>query len=253
MQIYYSIVAFIFGTVFGSFYNVAGYRLPREESLIKPSSHCPKCDHKLGPLELIPIISYIFLRGKCKNCKEKISAFYPIFEFITGLLFMLSYLVFGYSIDFIIAITLISMLIIIIISDYQTMIIPDSALIVFSILLIIELFIKNGINVYSNIIDGIISLLIMFLLKKLGDFMFKKESMGGGDIKLMAVIGLVLGYKMSIITIFIAAFIGLIPSIYVLYKEKTNIIPFGPFLSISAIIILLTRLDIDKIINMLVN
>lgn len=252
MQIYYSIVSFIFGTVFGSFYNVAGYRLPREESLIKPSSHCPKCNHKLGPLELIPIISYIFLRGKCKNCKEKISAFYPIFELITGLLFMISYLVFGYSIDFVIAITFISMLIIIIISDYQTMIIPDSALIVFSILLIVELFFKNGINVYLNILDAIISLLIMFLLKKLGDFMFKKESMGGGDIKLMAVIGLVLGYKMAIITIFIAAFVGLIPSIYVLYKEKTNIIPFGPFLSISAIIILLFKIDIDKIINLLI-
>ena len=194
MTVYYSIMTFIFGTVLGSFYNVCGYRLPREESLIKPPSHCPKCNHRLGVSELIPILSYLFQFGKCKNCKAKISLFYPIFETTTGLLFMLSYLIFGFSIDFFIAITFISMLLIIIISDYQTMIIPDSVLVVASIMLIIELFIKNGVNVYINIFDGIISFMIMFLLKKLGDFLFKKESMGGGDIKLMGVIGLVLNY-----------------------------------------------------------
>ena len=251
MTVYYSIMTFIFGTVLGSFYNVCGYRLPREESLIKPPSHCPKCNHRLGVSELIPILSYLFQFGKCKNCKAKISLFYPIFETTTGLLFMLSYLIFGFSIDFFIAITFISMLLIIIISDYQTMIIPDSVLVVASIMLIIELFIKNGVNVYINIFDGIISFMIMFLLKKLGDFLFKKESMGGGDIKLMGVIGLVLNYKLAIITIFLASIIGLPISLLILFKNKTNIIPFGPFLSISAIILLLSRIDFNTIIEML--
>lgn len=251
MTVYYSIMTFIFGTVLGSFYNVCGYRLPREESLIKPPSHCPKCNHRLGVSELIPILSYLFQFGKCKNCKAKISSFYPIFETTTGLLFMLSYLIFGFSIDFFIAITFISMLLIIIISDYQTMIIPDSVLVVASIMLIIELFIKNGVNVYINIFDGIISFMIMFLLKKLGDFLFKKESMGGGDIKLMGVIGLVLNYKLAIITIFLASIIGLPISLLILFKNKTNIIPFGPFLSISAIILLLSRIDFNMIIEML--
>lgn len=251
MTVYYSIMTFIFGTVLGSFYNVCGYRLPRGESLIKPPSHCPKCNHRLGVSELIPILSYLFQFGKCKNCKAKISLFYPIFETTTGLLFMLSYLIFGFSIDFFIAITFISMLLIIIISDYQTMIIPDSVLVVASIMLIIELFIKNGVNVYINIFDGIISFMIMFLLKKLGDFLFKKESMGGGDIKLMGVIGLVLNYKLAIITIFLASIIGLPISLLILFKNKTNIIPFGPFLSISAIILLLSRIDFNMIIEML--
>lgn len=253
MHLYYTIMAFIFGTVLGSFYNVVGYRLPKEESLIKPSSHCPNCNHKLGALELIPVLSYIFLGGKCKNCKNKISPFYPIFELITGILFMLSYLVFGNSIDFWIAIIFVSVLDIVIISDYQTMIIPDSVLVVGGVLLLICLIFKNGLNVYINITDALISFVIMFLLKKTGDFMFKKESMGGGDIKLMALIGLVIGYKMSVVTIFIAAFIAIIPSIYVLYKDKSNIIPFGPFLSIGAIIILLTKLNFDKIIDFLTN
>lgn len=251
MTVYYSIMTFIFGTVLGSFYNVCGYRLPRGESLIKPPSHCPKCNHRLGVSELIPILSYLFQFGKCKNCKAKISLFYPIFETTTGLLFMLSYLIFGFSIDFFIAITFISMLLIIIISDYQTMIIPDSVLVVASIMLIIELFIKNGVNVYINIFDGIISFMIMFLLKKLGDFLFKKESMGGGDIKLMGVIGLVLNYKLAIVTIFLASIIGLPISLLILFKNKTNIIPFGPFLSISAIILLLSRIDFNMIIEML--
>ena len=251
MKIYYMIVTFIFGTVLGSFYNVVGYRLPKEESLISPPSHCPKCNHRLGASELVPILSYLFQMGKCKNCKSKISMFYPIFEFSTGILFMISYLIFDFSIDFFIAITFISMLLIIIISDYQTMIIPDSVLIVSSILLIIELFIKNGFNVYINILDGIISFMIMFLLKKFGDFLFKKESMGGGDIKLMAVIGLVLNYKLAIISIFLASIIGLPVSLVILYKNKTNIIPFGPFLSVSAIILLLSRVDFNWIINLL--
>ena len=78
MDIYYTIVLFVFGTVLGSFYNVVGYRLPKGESLIYPSSHCPKCNHKLGASELVPIFSYLFQRGKCKNCKVKISLFYHL-------------------------------------------------------------------------------------------------------------------------------------------------------------------------------
>ena len=125
MTIYYAVVTFIFGAVLGSFYNVVGYRIPKGESLISPSSHCTKCNHKLGASELVTIFSWIFIQGKCKNCGQKISAFYPIFEFSSGLLFMISYLIFGFSIEFFISITFISMLLIIIISDYQTYIIPD--------------------------------------------------------------------------------------------------------------------------------
>lgn len=251
MFIYYLIVTFIFGTVLGSFYNVVGYRLPKNESLIKPSSHCPKCNHKLGPSELIPILSYIIQRGKCKNCKQKISLFYPIFEFATGLLFAISYIIFGYSVEFAISITFISILLIIIISDYQTMIIPDEVLVVGGILLIIELIIKNGTNIWMNLLDAIIAFTIMYLIKKIGDFIFKKESMGGGDIKLMAIFGLVLGWQMSIISIFMASFIGLPISLYFLYKNKTDIIPFGPFLSVSAIIIWLLQINIVDIFNLL--
>lgn len=252
MQIYYIVVIFIFGIVLGSFYNVVGYRVPKGESLIKPSSHCTKCGHKLGASELVPIFSWLFLGGKCKNCKDKISSFYPIFEAITGILFVVSYLIYGFSIEFIISITFVSMALIIIISDYQTFIIPDEVLIFFGILLFIELTFKNGItNIFIPIFNGGISFVIMFLLKKLGDFLFKKESMGGGDIKLMIIIGMVLGWPMAVVTIFLASFIGLPISFYILLKNKTDIIPFGPFLCSAAIIILFSKIDINLLIELL--
>ena len=143
------------------------------------------------------------------------------------------------------------MLLIIIISDYQTMIIPDEVLIPSGILILIELWIKEGnfISMTSHIFDGIVSFLIMLALKKLGDYLFRKESMGGGDLKLMVLLGFVLGWKMSIITIFLASFIGLPISLIILYKNKTDIIPFGPFLSVSAIILYLTQIQFDQIIN----
>lgn len=252
MEVYYSVVIFIFGITLGSFYNVVGWRLPKGESLIFPSSHCTKCNHKLGASELVPIFSYLFLGGKCKNCGDKISLFYPIFELLTGLLFVIAYWVFGFSMEFIISLVFISVLLIVFISDYQTMIIPDEVLIFGSILIIILLFIKGGLLLaIDGLVNGAISFVIMFLLKKMGDFMFKRESMGGGDIKLMFLIGLVLGFEMSIISIFIASFIGLPISIGIMYLKKDDIIPFGPFLSIAAIIILLSRLNFDIIINLL--
>lgn len=242
---------FILGTIFGSFYNVVGYRVPKGESLLYPSSHCTNCNHKLGPLELIPVLSFLFLGGKCKNCKSKISWFYPIFEFCSGVLFALSYVVFGFSLECLLSIVFISMLLIVIISDYQTMTIPDSILIVFSaMIIIIKTFIVGVDGVGVALLNGLASFTFMLLLKLFGDFLFKKESMGGGDIKLLAVFGLMMGFPMSIVSVFIAAIIGLPISLVILKRKSTHEIPFGPFLAVAAIIIVLTKLDFTTIINL---
>lgn len=251
MTIYYSIILFIFGAVLGSFYNVVGYRLPKGESLVKPSSHCPNCNHKLKAYELIPIFSFLFLGRKCLNCKQKISWFYATFEFLTGCLFLISYLVFGFSIDFWIGITLSSMLVIIIISDYQTMTIPDEVLIVGFVLFVIELFIKNGFNgLLMNFLSGIICFAAMILLKIFGDVVFKKESMGGGDIKLMFLIGMILGWQMGLITVVLAAFIALPISVIILLIKKDHELPFGPFLSVATLILFFTKIDINSILHL---
>lgn len=251
---YYALIImfFIIGTVFGSFYNVVGYRIPKGESILYPSSHCPKCNHKLKPMELIPILSFLFLGGKCKNCGEKISWFYPIFEFTSGILFALCFVVFGYSLECLFYIVFISMLLIIIISDYQTMIIPDSVLIVsLGILIIIKFFMSSIEVVGMSLLAGAGAFVFMLLLKLFGDFLFKKESMGGGDIKLMAIYGFVLGFPMSIVSVFLAAIIGLPISLLVLKSKKNHEIPFGPFLAISAIVIVLLKVDFNKIIDLL--
>lgn len=254
-ELFYSIMIFIIGTVFGSFFNVVGYRVPNNMSIVYPNSHCPNCNHKLKFYELVPILSYIFLGAKCKICKKRISAFYPFFEALTGVLFLLSYIVFGFSIEFLISITFISILIIISISDIKYYIIPDEVLIVGIILVVIELFIKFIINDISivnalliPILNGLFAFLALYLFKIFGDFLFKKECLGGGDIKLLFFIGLVIGFDMSMVTIFLASFIALPLSIIGLIKNNNNVIPFGPYLSLAAIIILLSKLNLNMIL-----
>lgn len=256
LETFNCIMIFIIGLVFGSFYNVVGYRLPNNMSIAFPASHCTNCNHKLKFYELIPVISYIFLRGKCMKCKERISIFYPFFELLTGVLFLLSYLSFGFNLKFIISITFISVLIIVSISDIKYYIIPDEVLIVGSVILIIEFIINtitNDLTVYegiiSHILNGLGAFAILYLFKCLGDLIFKKESLGGGDIKLLFLIGMVLGFDMSIVTIFIASFIALPLSIISLIRNDNNVLAFGPYLSLAATLILLTNLNIDMILQ----
>ena len=253
MEYLYATYFFIIGTVLGSFYNVVGYRLPRGESLVTPRSHCPNCNHELTPLELIPILSFLFHGGKCKNCKQEISWFYTIFELLTGILFAVSFLIFGFSIDLLIALAFVSMSVIIIISDYQTLTIPDSVLVFFGILFMLFKYLAGGVEeLINSIIGGILAFFIMFMIKKIADFCFKKESMGGGDIKLMFVFGLVFGCELSILSVFIGSIVGLPISLLFLKYKNTNIVPFGPFLCIGALIILLFQIDMSIIINMLI-
>lgn len=250
MEVFILIFIFVIGTLLGSFYNVVGYRLPKGQSIVFPPSHCPNCNHRLGASELIPILSFIFLKGKCKHCRQKISAFYPIFEFLTGLLFVISYIIFGPTKEFLLAITFVSLLIIIVVSDYEFMIIEDSVLIFFSILLFAEIWWVNGLTkaLYS-LLNGILAFFTMWALKKFGDFLFKKESMGGGDIKLLFIFGMVLSYPIAILSIFLGSLIGLPISLIIMAKKKAHIIPFGPFLALGAIILFFTQIDIQTIID----
>lgn len=253
MDLYYALCFFVLGTILGSFYNVVGYRLPKGESIISPPSHCPNCNHRLSFWELIPILSYLFQRGKCTSCKQKISWFYPVFEASCGLVFAFAFISFGFTWELLIALTFISMLIIVMVSDYNYMIISDEVLLFFGIALVIEILFIHGYQaVLFSLGNGCIACIFMFILKMIGDLVFKKESMGGGDIKLMFIFGLVLGWPMSILTIFLASVIGLPLSLLIMYKSKNHEIPFGPFLSIGALIILLTKIDLNWLLNILI-
>lgn len=252
MEVYYIIVFFIFGLVFGSFFNVVGYRLPNNMSLIKPASHCTKCNHKLSSIELIPILSYIIQGGKCKNCGNKIAIFYPIFELITGILFSLTYIIFGISIDTFIALLFISMILIIILSDILYMIIPDELLIFCGSIIFVLEIIKNGISsMLILLINILVPFICMYLLKLFGDKLFKKESLGWGDIKLMLIFGMVLGWEIALITVVIASFIALPISIISLINKNEHVLPFAPYLGVSALICLFTKMDISTVFKFL--
>ncbi len=253
--IYYSIVFFIFGLIFGSFYNVVGYRLPKKESLVFPSSHCTVCGHRLGALELIPVFSFLIQGGKCKHCKAKISWYYTIFELLTGILFFLSYWIFGFSASCFMALVLSSILVIIIISDYKYYIIPDEIIVIGIFLLAVGAFFLGGgslqhfqwgkafYQVWIALRDGFAAFLLMYCLKLFGDFLFKKESMGGGDIKLMFIVGMVLGFPLAVVSIFVASIIGLPIALIILKMKSTHVIPFGPFLSVATLLLFFLQWD----------
>lgn len=250
MHTYYIIIFFIIGTIFGSFFNVVAYRMSNNLSIVKPGSHCEYCNHKLRWYELIPIFSYLFQLGRCNKCKEKLSKGYIIVEIITGILFATCYNEFGFSAKLIISLIFTSSLIITIVSDIEYMIIIDEVILISSILILLtHLFSQGFQHAFYMLTSGLLSFITMYLIKLFGDFIFKKESLGGGDIKLMFLFGITLGYEMSIMAIFLGTFLAFPISLYILLKRKNNMIPFGPFLSIAAILILITKLDLPKIIN----
>lgn len=233
------ILLFILGLLFGSFYNVVGLRISKEESIAFPPSHCTKCNHKLMPSDLIPIVSYLVLKGKCRYCGDKISIKYPVFELLTGVLFVLCYVKFGFSLNLFISLILCSMLVIITVSDIDSYIIPDSVLLVCGLLIFLIYLVNFKTFAFDYLKDGIFSFIFMYMIKLFGNFVFKKESMGDGDIKLMSVVGMVIGYKKVILALFMAAYLGLPYAIYVMVKKGiNNELPFGPFLSLASIILL---------------
>ena len=236
----------------GSFFHVVATRLSNDESILFPGSHCPKCNHKIKWYENIPIISYLILKGKCSDCHSKIPISYLIVEVVTAALFAVCFHSFQLTFDLVIALIFVSSLIIVIVSDIEYMIILDEVL-MFSSLLIVILYIFNlGLEQTAyHIYSGIGAFITMYALKILGDKLFKKESLGGGDIKLMFLFGIVLGYPLSLCTIFLATFIAFPIALIILFSNKENIIPFGPFLSMSAILILVSKLNIIDILNFL--
>ena len=253
MEKLYLIIFFIFGSIMGSFYHVIATRLSNGLSIVKPASHCEKCKHVLKWYELIPIVSYIIQLGKCRECKTKIPISYVLMEICTGILFAVCYHVFDTPIEIAISIIFVSSLIIIIISDIEYMIILDEVLI-FAITAIIILSVID-IGLYETsikILCGAGAFVTMLLIKKMGDMMFKQESLGGGDIKLMFLIGLVIGYEMAICNIFFATFLAFPIALFLLISKKDNMIPFGPFLSMSAILLYIWGLNFTDIINFII-
>lgn len=252
MQVY----VFIVGMIFGSFFNVCIYRIPEKQSIINPPSHCPNCNTRLKPIDLIPVLSYLMCGRKCRYCKEKISSRYAIVEILTGVLFLLVYNKYWLNIETIYYLVLLSLLIIITFIDIDYLIIPDGILILGAVFSVIFNLIFKIITIKESLLGAVVCGGGVLALVYLIEFIVKKEVMGGGDIKLFAMIGLFFGIKNSLLIALVSVYIGAIYGIATVIiskikKEKYNsMIPYGPFISIAALVVMLYG---DRLISWYLN
>ena len=240
-------LVFMIGAVFGSFYLVLSTRLPKKEDIVKSRSRCDYCGKSLKWYNLIPIFSYIFQGGKCIYCHKKIDILNFIIEVITGLLFLICYLIYGLSYGFFISLIISSLVIIIFISDIKYMIILDSPLIVSVVLIfILKLYYFDLNELLLSINSGILLVLVMFLVRFIGNTLFKKDSLGGGDIKFAFLIGLIVKFQLGLIVLILSTFLALPYAVAVLHFKKNSEFPYGPFLAGALLIVFLF---IDKFTN----
>ena len=261
--IYVSI--FILGLLIGSFLNVCIYRIPEGISIVSPPSKCPKCETRLKPWDLVPVFSWIFLGGRCRYCKEKISVRYMLVELLTGVLFVLCLMATGLTLHLLAALVLTSVLIAVAFIDIDTQTIPNG-IVIFALaagLLFVFTRVVPGqtMSYWANALDALYGMAAGFLpllLINLGaKLILKKEGMGGGDMKLMAAAGLFLGLKLTVVSLLIAIYTGGIVGAVILLiarikQRKANAeenseetenaghyIAFGPFLAVGAFVAML--------------
>jgi len=236
-----SIVSIILGAMVGSFLNVCIYRLPKEESIIWPRSHCPTCKKIIRFYDNIPLISYLLLRGRCRYCKGPISIQYPLVEGITALSSLFLIIKFGPSLSYLFYFAFVAALIVITVIDLYHQIIPDGiSLPGIGVGLLASLVIPQ-ITFLNSLMGILLGGGSLFLVATLYEWIFKREGMGGGDVKLLAMIGAFLGWKAVILTILLSSMIGSITGILIMIlkgKDFKYAIPFGPFLSMGAVIAL---------------
>ncbi len=246
----YLLFFFVLGLFMGSFFTVVGMRLPKKENFIVGRSCCDKCGHELSFLDMIPILSFVLLKKRCRYCHAMIDDLSTCMEIFTGVLFALSYFIFGFSYELLIALGIVSMLIIISVSDISYFIIPDELLLFFAGYFLIIIAFRDGVLLaLMAILSGAFLFLIMYGIMLFGNFLFKKETLGGGDIKMMFVFGLLLNPLLGILSIFIGSLLALPVSLFILLKQNRNLIPFGPFLLISFVFIYFTGINTSMIID----
>ena len=251
MESIFPITIFILGLLIGSFLNVCIYRIPRGESIAYPASHCTSCGNDIMFYDLIPVISWILLRGKCRNCKEKISIRYALVELVTAILFLLTYFQYGINIYLLKYLLLIPFLIVIAMIDYDTMEVYTAttllAVAVGIILLGVNIYLREPIASYIyGALLGAGTITTIILLSKL---IIGTEGMGWGDAEICGLCGLFLGFKLTLLMLFFSFIIGGVIGVYLLKFKKKNgrsEMPFGPSIIMSAFLMMIWG---DRILN----
>ena len=226
---------FVVGIVIGSFLNVVIYRVPKEISVAKGRSFCPHCQAPIKGYHNVPVFSYLWLRGKCADCGQPISIRYPLVELFTGLLALLILAVYGFSFQWLVVFSAGAILICITMIDFDTMIIPNGLVLALMAPALVSFFFFPELGLLSRVI-GIVAISLPMLLLTL----FIPDAFGGGDIKLMAVAGFMLGWEHTLLAAFIGLLLGGAVAVVLLAKKtKDKHMPFGPYLCIGIMTALL--------------
>ncbi|MBN1327679.1 MAG: prepilin peptidase [Candidatus Cloacimonetes bacterium] len=248
-EIFFGILIILLGLVFGSFFNVCISRIPRKESVVFPASHCPNCGNNIKYIDNIPLLSFLLLKGRCRSCKKKINWHYPLVEFITPILFLLLFWNNHYQFDvnFFRDIIFISAGIIIFFIDLHHQIIPDVITLPLIVIgLGLSLIPGNELEFKAAFLSGIGGFVFFLLSALLISYLLKRESLGGGDIKYVALIGVYTGPAGLLFTVLFSSVLAMI-FLVLINHQKGREFPFGPFLAIGSGLYLLAG---DRIIDL---
>ena len=226
------IIIFLYGIVIGSFLNVCIFRIPKQENIVKIRSHCMNCGYQLKWYDLVPVFSYLCLGGKCRSCKQKISVQYPLIELLNGVLYCIVFAVYGISVEALLYALLASALIALSVIDFRTYEIPVGINI-----FILALGLIRIVTDYADWLDYAVGFLIVSGFLYIVHLVTKGRGIGGGDIKLMAAAGLLLGWKLILLAFVLGCIIGSVVHIARMkISGQGHMLAFGPYLSVGIII-----------------
>lgn len=229
-----AVIAGLFGAVIGSFLNVCIVRWPAQQSVVKPRSRCPGCGHQLAWYDNIPVASWLVLRGKCRSCGAPISALYPAVELATALIWAFMGWRLGLSLAALSGALFLTILLGIAMTDAREYIIPDEFTIGGTVLGLLFAAAAGGSALLTAIIGAAVGFGLLWLVGIGGKWLFKEEAMGGGDIKMMAMVGAFVGWQGVLLTIFMGALTGTLIFLPLKLVGRNRLVPFGIFLAIGA-------------------
>ncbi len=240
-------VTFLFGLVIGSFLNVCIWRLPQNQSVVRPRSYCPHCRHPIRWHDNVPVLGYLLLGGRCRDCRQPIHWRYPLVELLTASLLALVAWHFGVGWRLLLYGALVCGLIVSTFVDFDHQIIPDEITIPGILIGVVASVLDPSLHearlwnvgLYRALLGVLVGGGSLYLMGLIGQAMFKRESMGGGDVKLLAMVGALLGWEKALLSFFVAPLFGTVGGLAVRLRYRTDIVPYGPYLSVGSIIAML--------------
>ncbi len=228
---------FFLGLLFGSFYNVVGMRLPKGESIVAPPSRCDNCGRRLPAWELVPVVSWLVLRGKCRSCGARVSVVYPLVEVATGIFFALAFLHVGLHWELLTGLFGVSVLVVLSVADLHYQRIPNKILYPSMVVLVLLRALSHPLGIMTYVEGAVIGFGVMFLIA-----LISRGGMGFGDVKLFFFVGLFVGLAGTLMTLFLSSLIGTLVGLSMRVAGKLKPrqpFPFGPSIGLAAILVYL--------------